>query len=499
MKSLVKLQVYSFISRMSAMLLGMIQTFVIVRVLTVSEWGVVQLAASIGGAFGIYQHLGLSSGSTREISAAKDDEDVFKIFLTGLIIRYLVTIPIALFLFFSANNLALNKYSNAALILPIKLYALVLIVESAQSILNSVISGTKRFKQLFIYQSLIALISVCIYIPLVYFFKVNGYFYALALFNLIGTLTLTVVAFKPYLGKISLPSKEDFVRLFKELLSISLAIYVVKIIYTWWEKSGALLLGLDLSSEMVAFFSFALLYGKKLMLISDSATTVNLPVLSEKFTENLYEFKELFVNNFNKLYVFILGAGFAAVFWAREIFYVLVGGNKYDSSLPLVLPLVFAFVFYSLINIIKSSIVIPAKKVFIMIASFVIMIVVTVGGFFLFGDKLDPLIAMAYFVALGSFSGLLFMSFAGSFKLQFNILGWKHFVLLVQVLGMSLSFLLQNVWLKVILFIVFVWLYWWAVTLTGFLTKEHVFIAKELVLSKLGELRARFRRVEGEI
>lgn len=488
MRSLVKLQAYSFISRMTAMALGMVQTFVIVRVLTVSEWGVVQLAASVGGAFGIYQHLGLASGSTREISAAKDDKDVFKIFMTGLIIRYLVTIPIALFLFFSADNIALNQYNNPALLMPIKLYALVLLVESSQSILNSVISGTKRFMQLFIYQALIALVSVCIYIPLVVIFKINGYFYALALFNLIGTITLSIIAFKPYFRQLEFPSREDFVRLFKELLSISLAIYVVKIIYTWWEKSGALLLGLDLAAEMVAFFSFALLYGKKLMLISDSVTTVNLPVLSEKYTEDLSEFKRLFTKNFDKLYVFILGAGFFAIFWSREVFYVLVGGNKYDPSLPLVLPLVFAFIFYSFVNIIQSSIIIPAKKVSVMIMSFVLMIGVTVGGFFLTRNIMDPLISMSYSVALGSFLALLFMCLSAYRKMKFNILGVKHFLLLIQVISMSLCFMVKELGTKAILFVVFAGFYAWASSETGFLTKDHILVAKDMVFTKIKKL-----------
>ena len=492
MKSLVKLQAYSFISRMAAMLLGVVQTFVIVRVLSVSDWGVVQLAASIGGAFGIYQHLGLASGSTREISAAKDDKEVFKIFITGVTIRYLVTVPIAIFLFFSADNIALETYHNPALILPIKIYGLVLLVGGVQGILNSVISGTKRFKQLFIYQAAIALVSVCIYIPSVYFFKINGYFYALALFNLIGSLTLSIIAFKPYIGKLEFPSWGDFKRLFKELLSISLAIYIAKIIYTWWEKSGALLLGLDLSAESVAFFSFALLYGKKLMLISDSVTTVNLPILSEKYTKNLVEFRQLFTDNFNKLYVFILGAGGFAVFWAREVFHILVGGSKYDTSLPLVLPLVFAFVFYSFVNIIKSSIVIPAKRVSIMISSFVAMIVVTVGGFLLTKNALDPLISMSYFVALGSLVGLLFMSFFSSLDLNLKIFGWKHLLLFAQVLGMSLTFMIQGLGLKFLLFVVFFLLYCWAVSLSGFLTKEHVLTAKRMLLSKLTSLTSRF-------
>src|SRR3990167_10566143 len=104
MKDLTRWQLISFISRGVAMAFGIVQSFVIVRILSVGEWGVVQIAVSIGGAFGIYQHLGLASGSTREISAAKNDTEVFKIFVTALVIRYVVTIPLVLFLFFSANS-----------------------------------------------------------------------------------------------------------------------------------------------------------------------------------------------------------------------------------------------------------------------------------------------------------------------------------------------------------------------------------------------------------
>jgi len=82
MKDLGKWQIISFISRGMSMVVGIVQSFAIIRILTVSEWGLVQLAVSIGGALGIYQHLGLASASTREISAAKEDSEVFKIFVT---------------------------------------------------------------------------------------------------------------------------------------------------------------------------------------------------------------------------------------------------------------------------------------------------------------------------------------------------------------------------------------------------------------------------------
>ncbi|MFZ2664552.1 MAG: oligosaccharide flippase family protein, partial [Patescibacteria group bacterium] len=238
MKDLGKWQVVSMIAQGLAMLSGMIQTFVIIRILSVGEWGIVQLAISIGGALGIYQHLGLVSASTREISSVEKKEDIFKIFVTSTVIRYCITLPLAIGLFFYSKSLAVNLYHNESLIIPLKIYALSLVFQGVQGILNSVISGMQRFKALFIYQVVISYVSILLYIPLVHFFRINGYFYAFFLFNVISSIVLSIMAFKPLRGKLLLPSKEDFVRLFKEIFSISIAIYVVKILYTNWEKLG---------------------------------------------------------------------------------------------------------------------------------------------------------------------------------------------------------------------------------------------------------------------
>jgi O-antigen/teichoic acid export membrane protein len=404
MKELTKWQMISFISRMTAMGLGIVQSFVIIRILSVSEWGVVQMGLSIGGALGIYQHLGLSSASTREISSAKDDEDIFKIFVTSAFVRYCVTLPLAIGLFVFARYIAINLYSNPVLIFPLKLYSIVLVIQGVQGILNSVISGTKRFKTLFVYQVVIALVSVSLFIPLVYMFRIEGYFYALLLFTLISSIVLAVLAFRPLKGNLSLPTRKDFVRLLKDIFSISIGVYLVKIIYTNWEKLGPNLLGLANPAEVVAIYAFALLYAKKLMHISDSVTDVNLPVLSEKFVDSKAAFVKLFTENFNKVYSLIIFVAVTAVFWAPEVIHFVVGGNKYDASLVLVPALVFAFLFYSLINIVKSSVIIPAKMVKEMVIGYLALIIGTGVTYAVLATLLGHLQAMSLGMMVGGLS-----------------------------------------------------------------------------------------------
>ena len=456
------------------MAFGIVQSFVIVRILTVGEWGIVQIAVSIGGAFGIYQHLGLASGSTREISAAKSDTEVFKIFVTAALIRYLITIPIAIFLFFSAEALAVNKYFEPALILPIKIYAFVLLIQGIQSILNSVISGTKRFKYLFLYQSLIAVVSMFLFIPLVYYYHVYGYFYALALFNIASSLVLTYLAFKPLTCEFSLPSKSDFKILFKDLLSISLAVYVVKVIYTMWEKSGTLILGLYLSKEMVGIFAFALLYAKKLVAISDAVTDVNLPVMSEKYLKNIDEFKDLFSRNFDKIFVFILFSAFTVVYWAPEVITFVVGGNKYNPSFPYILPMVFAFAFYSFINIIKSSVFIPAKFIKDMILSFIFLLGGTIVTYLISLKTLGFLSAMSYAMLAGSCVSLIILVIATKIRLNFLVMKTSHFLLLIQSAAISLFIFVPNLYFKISFYPVFIFMFLWGVFMSGFITYADI-------------------------
>ena len=497
MKELTKWQVISFISRGVAMALGIIQSFFIVRLLTVAEYGLVQLAASIGGAFGIYQHLGLASGSTREISAAKDDTEIFKIFITALVIRYVVTVPLVLFLFLSANNLAVNAYNDESLILPIKIYALVLIFQGVQSILNSVISGTKRFKHLFLFQSGIAIVSVLLFIPLVYFYKVNGYFYALAIFNLVSSTILAYLAFRPLRGKLVFPSKSDFKALFKELLSISLAIYFVKILYTWWEKSGPLLLGFEVTKETVGIFAFSMLYAKKLMNISDAVTDVNLPVLSEKYVNDTSSFIKMFSDNFNKIYILVIFVASGAVYWSKDVIRLLVGGDKYNDSFPYILPLVFAFVFYSFINIIKSSVIIPAKLVKELISSFVVLLISTVLFFVLTNENLGSLPSMSYAMLLGSALCMVFMVFISQYRLRFKFINHDHVLLIIQgftiawvgagyVLldGHPLSFVL-----KVVLFALFMFLLFLGARISNFISKDDLEFAVDKIHRMLGKTK----------
>ncbi len=437
-KNLGKWQIVSLISRFSALFIGLAQSIVLTRILTVSEFGLVSLVGAIGAMAGIAQHLGLASGTTREISATKDERDIFKILVSSVIIKYIVTIPIALFLFFAAGYLATHVYKHPEIILPLQLYSLVLIVQGVQSIFNSVIAGLQKFKALFVYQTAIAVLSLVLYIPLIYFFRVDGYFYALVLFNVIGTLVLAALALWPLRNSLRYPNKTEFGGMFKNIFMLSMAIYFVKVLYTVWYKFGQLSLGYINAIEAVGVFSFGLLYASKLMTISDALTDVNLPVFTKEFSTNLANFKIIFKENFNRLYLLILFAGVSAIFWFKDIISVVGLASKYGGSSIIVAPLILSFAFYSYINLLKSSVYIPAKMMKEMISGYIAMVLGTVFSFAIlcmlhygtfdykqYLNTMTNVSFMAYSMLAGSVVGFILLSILAKVRIGLLVLDSK--------------------------------------------------------------------------
>jgi len=486
MRSLEKWQIISFVSRAVAMAFGIIQSFIILRILSVGEWGLVQLVVSIGSALGIYQHLGLASASNREIAAAEKKTDVFKIFVTSVSVRYLVTIPLSVGLFLASPKIA-QAYGFPEILTPLRIFSGIIFLQGVQAILNAVISGTKRFKELFIFQAAIAMVSVVIYVPLVYKYKILGFFYAHLIHEWLRSISLLIIALRPYYGKLRMPTKKEFTTIFKDLFSLGMSIYIVKILIINWERAGANLLGFMKDAELLGIYAFALLYAKKLTHVSDAVTDVNLPVFSEKYVKDIREFRNLFAQNFNRVYSVILFFAISAIFWAYQIITLLIGSDKYNDSLPLLIPMVFAFIFYSLINIIKSSLAIPAKMVKEMILGFFIMFIATLGFYLLLSRSIFmPTLAMSYAMLGGACLGFTYLVHLLQNKLSFKFMGRAHALLLAQAIVISSMGYLQNIYLKLIVYIVFVALYVWSLTLVKFITFKEL---KNMILKSFSFVR----------
>jgi Na+-driven multidrug efflux pump len=367
-----KWTIISIISRFSAVAIGMVQSIIIAKLLTVDSYGLLNIVMGIGASLGVYQNLGISSGSTREIAGAKDKDEAFKIFITSLAIRYIISIPLALGLFFFAKQIASSMNGREEIIFPLQLFAITMVIQSLQSVLNSVIQGFKKFKFLFVFQILIAFVSLAIYLPLIFKFEFLGYFYALVLFNLLSTLVLAAYSYKLFLGGMNFPTKKEFKEIFRSIFKIGIFIYLMKIIDTQWHKLQPFLLGFVVSDYKIGLFSFALLISSKISTVSDAITDVSLPSMTSVYEKSQETFKKTYLNGSLFASVIILFSVVALILFKYEIFLIVdylfsfLGKesltSKYGGAFAFIDPLAIAFWGYSQLNLVRSGFSVPAKK-----------------------------------------------------------------------------------------------------------------------------------------
>ncbi len=227
------------------------------------------------------------------------------------------------------------------------------------------------------------------------------------------------------------------------------------------------------------------------MSISDSVTDVNLPVLSEKFSKDFKDFKETFCDNFNKVFSFIVLSAAVAVYWAPQIVYVLLGKFKYfeyADSFRLILPLLFAFILYSLLDIVKSSVLIPAKMTKEMLIGFATLLVATGASFIVlsrYTHFFDSLFSMSLSMAIGSVVALIYVGYVTNEKLKFMFFNIDHVLVLLQFLFIGVLGVLDNLIMKGAMFIPFMILLFWGISVSKFLTKHDLLRVKNKLLGIL--------------
>jgi O-antigen/teichoic acid export membrane protein len=293
--------------------------------------------------------------------------------------------------------------------------------------------------------------------------------------------------------KFKLPNKKEFFALSSKLLKISLAIYFVKILFTAWQEVPVAYLGKIISLESLALFTFAFNLSSKLMAISDSITDVNLPVFSKQSTDSLKEYSNSFNKNFDLLFYFIFTVGITVSYWSREVLIaadhfiylvgIIVGLNfekniydRYSSAVILFLPLILSIIFYSYLNIIKSSFFVPLEKLKSMIVTYFLMVIFTTGSYFVFNIYFVEILSMALALFTGAIVGFLISSLYIKYDLNLNIFSLKKmlFSIFTILFGLISYFIQLDFYSKVVIYFsyLFIILYTFKINFIELLRKK---------------------------
>src|SRR3990167_470288 len=234
--NLARIQFLSVATKAVTTALGIIQSLIIIKVLSATEYGIVGLVMAIGGLIGVSQHLGIVDGAIREIAVRKNKDEIGKVFWVSHIARQAVTLPLSLALLALAGIIATKIYHRPEIIPYIQLFAGALILQGLQDVLGATLTGMKKFGSLYAIQIITAAINIAVFGFLTWKYQINGFFWAVIITTLIMVALFAGVIKKELAGYLSFPSWPEIKEYGKNLLHIGLFMYISRIFYVIWQR-----------------------------------------------------------------------------------------------------------------------------------------------------------------------------------------------------------------------------------------------------------------------
>lgn len=438
-QQLEKFQALSIFTKGITLAVGIIQSLAIIRILSVAEYGIVGLIISIGSFIGVYQHLGLQEGIVREVSATKRRDEAAKVIFVSFLARLFITIPIVILLFVFARFISVNLYHQKEIIGILRFFSLILLLQGIEGVIGAALAGLQKFKALFGAQIISSIIALILLVSFTYFWSVNGFFYAMALASVFMIIIMLVPLAKELGNNIIRPARREFKEILYHILGISFIVYLARILFTFWQRMGILILGLFpfITNIELGFFNMALAFGTKLVILSNAVSEVNLAVMTRKFAENYEDFIATFKSNFIKVFSLVLFISLSVIFFAKEIIVYIIG-TKYIPALKIVPIIIISFFLYSVIDLIANSLFVPSKKQIFRFYTFLITVIISGASIFLF-IKGDNLIGTSLGLLAGILAGTIFLIENARRQFKIQIISKKEILIILTFLPIIIA------------------------------------------------------------
>ena len=192
-KQLLKGSTYFFIGSVIAAIIAYLTKLVLVRNLSVEDYGLFFAVFTFILIFTIFKDLGLSAGLARFITEynSKNNKDEIKTIITGAFMMQLIAAGILMIIFWlSSEYLAVNYFKDARAINLLKIMSLYLPLSTIQTNYKSIFQGLKNSKLFSFCQpifnlSVLILVSLGIYLGINIYSPVLGYLGSFVLFFII--------------------------------------------------------------------------------------------------------------------------------------------------------------------------------------------------------------------------------------------------------------------------------------------------------------------------
>ncbi len=414
---LARTQVLSLVTKAITTVLGIIQSIIVVRILSPAEFGLVGLVMSIGGVVGVTQHLGIVDGAIREIAVLKNKQEIGKVFWVSQLVRQVVTIPVSLVLLVLAGFVA-SLYGRPEITNYLQLFAGILVLQGLQDVLGATLTGMKRFVALYVVQIVTAAINIVAFGYLTWRFGIAGFFWAIALTTFIMVALLALIVRRDLQGNLSWPSWQELAGFGRRVMKIGAFMYASRIFFAVWQRLPILLLGGVLTADELGYLNVSLTFGSRLAIIAMALSEVNLAWMSSLFVTQRQEFQQVVTRNMHRMLVLMMMLTLLLLFFTPEILHYIIG-SEYLPAQPLILVMTTAFFLYALTDIGTSSVFVPANQPRLRAQAYGLMTVLSAALVALLLILQPDATLAAWAVLLGS--GAAFASMVVWTRRRFNI------------------------------------------------------------------------------
>lgn len=359
--NLARTQFISLTTKAITTLLGVVQSIIVVRILSPAEFGLVGLVMSIGGVIGVSQHLGIVDGAIREIAVLKKKREMGKVFWVSHLVRQVVTLPLSVALLLGAGFIASSIYQRPEITLYLQIFAAALVLQGLQDVLGASLTGMKRFVPLYIIQIVTAVINVAAFGWLTLTYGITGFFWAVIVTTAIMVVLLFIEAWRVLGGAIALPSREDVKFYARRVMRVGAYMYLARIFFVVWQRLPILILGGVLAAEELGYLNVSLTFGSRLTIIAMALSEVNLSWMSSLYASQRAEFARVVTRNMQRVLVLMVGMTLVLLFFTPEILQYIIGA-EYLPAQPLIYVMTVAFFLYALTDIGTSSVFVSADN-----------------------------------------------------------------------------------------------------------------------------------------
>jgi O-antigen/teichoic acid export membrane protein len=322
-RKIAKNTVFLLLSNVLAYLFTFISTVYTARYLGVEGWGIISVALSITGIFGVFTDLGLSSFTVREV--ARDKSLVDKYFSNTFVIKIFLG-------FFTFGLIALISYMvgySQQIINVIYLITISVILGSFTSVFYSIFQAYEKME----YQSLATIISnlgmlvltlIVIYLGV----TVVGFAVIYIVVSLIAFIYISII----YLKKYSLPKLEIDLEFWKEIFKESLPFAITGIFVTIYFWIDSFMLSVMVGNDAVGIYNAAYRLIFVLLFIPSLFVTALFPVMSRHFESARELLKMEYEKSFKFLFIVAIFIFIYGLIFANEII-MIIFGQKFNQSI----------------------------------------------------------------------------------------------------------------------------------------------------------------------